>query len=194
MSINRRWFLLGAGAAALGVVGYTTIQRRAMDDLLKRLDTWLSGNRPAYYASLGAGASPADLNAYERQFGLRLPADLRAFWQWKNGTQDDLPGVPILDQMLMTVNDSATTKTMMDGMIGKDFEDPNWWLREWVPFTSKGSGDHYCVDTTRRLAAQPGAIIDFWHDDARRNVVVPSFRAWLAELVSTMEAGKLQIS
>jgi len=89
---------------------------------------------------------------------------------------------------------SASSKEELDGMIGFDFDDPNWWRRGWVPFTLSCGGDHYCVDLDAEAGAAVGRVIDFWHDDARRPVLAPSFADWFDQLVITMEEGRLELA
>jgi cell wall assembly regulator SMI1 len=89
--------------------------------------------------------------------------------------------------MCSALEDIAETKEMLDDMIGTDFEDPNWWLRAWVPFLSNGSGDHLCVDT------RTGALIAFWHDWEDRRQEHASLEDWLTALVEQAERGELEI-
>jgi len=103
-----------------------------MQDLIVRADHWLQQNRPGYYASLAPGASIATLDDYEDQTGAALPEDIRALWSWKNGSTDE---ALLANHMFISVEDSLSSKLELDGMIGYDFEDPDWWKVEWVPFT-----------------------------------------------------------
>jgi hypothetical protein len=57
----------------------------AIDDLIRRADAWLRSNRPDHYAILRPGVDDAALDAYAVRFGLELPADLRQFYQWRDG-------------------------------------------------------------------------------------------------------------
>jgi cell wall assembly regulator SMI1 len=164
-------------------------------DLIARADRWLKQNRPIFYAALQPGVSDADLDAYEARHGLKLPAALRALWKWKNGIPEypDLPDgeseALVDNHAFISLQSSSQTKDILDGMIGTDFESPDWWKREWVPFTHNGGGDNYVVDT----ADPRGRVIDFWHADADRPVAAPSFPAWFKDLVDRMERGELEV-
>jgi cell wall assembly regulator SMI1 len=159
-----------------------------MQDLITRMDGWLQQHRPAYYATLATGVSFGALDEYERRTGITLPADLRTLWVWKNGSTEEA----LFDNhMFISVEDSLSSKLELDGMIGSDFEDPEWWKLQWVPFTQSFGGDHLCIDIA---SEKTGGIIDFWHDDPRREVVAPTLKDWLHSLVETMESGRLELA
>lgn len=101
----------------------------AMDDLIRRADAWLRSNRPDYYAILRPGVDDAALDAYAVRFGLELPADLRQFYQWRDGQDLDVSKALVHNRMFIPLAASASSKELCDGMIGFDFEDPNWWRR-----------------------------------------------------------------
>jgi cell wall assembly regulator SMI1 len=165
-----------------------------MDDLISRADAWLQKNRLDYYAVLRPGAADAELDAYAARFGLDLPTDFRQLYRWRDG-QDPASSKPLLrNHMFMPLAASASSKELLDGMIGSDFEDPNWWRRGWVPFTESYGGDHYCLDLDAAAGAAAGRVIDFWHDEAKRNVKAASLADWLEDLVGTMEAGRLKLA
>lgn len=167
-----------------------------MPALIERADRWLRANRPGFYAGLKPGVSDAELDAYEARFGLKLPAELRLLWKWKNGSPDDpltkdgSSDALLYNHRFISLAESAETKAELDGMIGADFESPEWWKRAWVPFTTSWGGDHYVVKVT----GGKSGVIDFWHDDATRNILAASFNEWFEQLVITMERGELEIS
>ena len=166
----------------------------AMDDLIRQADAWLRSNRPDYSAILRPGVDDAALDAYAVRFGLELPADLRQFYQWRDGQDLDVSKALVHNRMFIPLAASASSKELCDGMIGFDFEDPNWWRRGWVPFTESYGGDHYCVDLDAEASPAVGRVIDFWHDNAKRPVLAPSFADWFGHLVTTMEAGRLKLA
>jgi cell wall assembly regulator SMI1 len=165
----------------------------AMDDLIRRADAWLRGNRPDYYAILRPGASDAALDAYAVRFGMALPSELRQLYGWRDGQDLNISNALVHNHMFMPLEQSASSKDQLDGMIGFDFDDPNWWRRGWVPFTLSYGGDHYCVDLDAEAGAAAGRVIGFWHDEARRPVRAPSFATWFDQLVITMEEGRLEV-
>lgn len=164
-----------------------------MESLIDRMDRWLSANRPDYYAKLLPGASAAQLDAFEARFALNLPEAFRQLYRWRNG-QASMSFAPLqMNRSFSALEEIAGTKDVLDGMIGYDFDDPRWWRRGWVPFLHNGGGSHLCVDVAAEDGGQPGQLVEFWKADEDRPVVYPSLEAWLADLVSSMEDGSLEL-
>ena len=55
------------------------------EQLLARLDALLQQHRPDYYAQLSPPATAAELTAFEAEFALPLPLELRHWYGWRNG-------------------------------------------------------------------------------------------------------------
>ena len=60
--------------------------------------------------------------------------------------------------------------------------------RSWIPFLANGGGDHLCVDLSAEDGGVPGQLIAFWHDWEKHSVAFPSMKAWLTDLVESMES------
>jgi cell wall assembly regulator SMI1 len=165
-----------------------------MQSLIVRADAWLKASRPDYYAKLRPGVDDAALDAYQARFGLALPIQFREIYRWRDGQDLGADARALVhNHMFMPLSESATSKELLDGMIGADFDNPAWWRRGWVPFTLSFGGDHYCVDLEAEAGPTRGQIIDFWHDDPTRNVRAPSLAHWFRELVVAMEQGRLEL-
>ncbi|GAB5536025.1 MAG: SMI1/KNR4 family protein [Rubricoccaceae bacterium] len=157
------------------------------DALIARLDRWLQTHRPEYYASLQPGATDADLDVFEARYELVLPAAFRALYRWRDGQRGSKSLVD--NRMFMSLRRIASTRDMLDPMIGYDFE-AGWWRTSWVPFLDNGGGDYLCIDLEAEDGGMPGQIFPFWHDDGDfRDPTHPSFEAWLHDLVTSMEDG-----
>ncbi|HME13729.1 MAG TPA: SMI1/KNR4 family protein [Candidatus Acidoferrum sp.] len=165
-----------------------------VSDVLVRLDKWLSANRPDYYGKLLRGASPAELDAFEKKFHLQLPSGFRELYRWRSGQDPNCSASLQHTWMFSRLEDLSDSKETLDGMIGFDFEDPKWWRRGWIPFLSNGGGDHLCLDLTAEDGGAPGQLLTFYHDWEKRAVEYPSVQAWLTELVESMENGTLELS
>ena len=55
-----------------------------LDDLLARLDRWLSKHRRGYFKGLRPGATSKELAALEKELGRELPDELRRWLSWHN--------------------------------------------------------------------------------------------------------------
>jgi cell wall assembly regulator SMI1 len=171
------------------------IGNATMHTLIQRADAWLKANRPDYYAILRPGADDAALDAYQARFGLVLPMEFRQLYRWRDGQDTNVLGEALVyNHTFIPLCDSASSKELLDDMIGADFDDPAWWRRGWVPFTTSFGGDHYCLDLQAEGGGKPGRIIDFWHDEPTRNVLAPSLTEWFRELVVAMEGGRLELA
>jgi cell wall assembly regulator SMI1 len=165
-----------------------------LKSLIGRMDRWLATHRPDYYAQLQPGATETEFAAFEAQFGLRLPDDVRQLYRWRNGQNTTCFDPLQFNRMFSPLQDIAETKELLDGMIGSDFDDPRHWRRGWVPFLHNGGGSHLCVDLNADDGGQPGQLIAFWKADGDRPIEFPSMQAWLTDLVSSMEDGSLELA
>ena len=71
---------------------------------------------------------------------------------------------------------------------------PHCWRRSWVPFLENGAGDHLCVDLAAEDGGTPGQVLMFYHDCDDRPIRSTSLEAWLADLVTSMESGSLELA
>lgn len=160
--------------------------------LIGRMDRRLAANRPKYHTLLQPGVTGSELDAFEAEFSLRLPAAFRQLYHWRNGQDLMSTAVLQMNRSFSSLEEIANTKALLDGMIGHDFNDPRYWRRGWVPFLHNGGGSHLCLDLMAEDGGQPGQLIAFWKHDEDRPVEYPSLQAWLAGLVASMEDGSQQ--
>jgi cell wall assembly regulator SMI1 len=166
-----------------------------VEELIVRLDRWLSENRPDYYARLQPGVTKEVFRDFEAEIGMELPASFRQLYRWRNG-QDPAYSASLWENwMFSPLEDVLHFKRLLDGMIGSDFfEDPSWWRRGWVPFLYNGGGDHLCLDLTAEGGGTAGQLITFWHDWDRRVARFASVESWLKALVESMENGTIELN
>ena len=161
--------------------------------LLERMERWLAANRPDYLARLQPGTTDAQLDAFEAQFSLELPAAFRELYRWRNGQEERCSASLQMNRMFSPLEGVTDTKGLFDGMIGYDFDQEGWWRRGWIPFLSNGGGSHLCLDLAAEDGGRVGQLVEFWKADEDRPIVYPSLEAWLEELVSSMEDGELEL-
>ena len=163
-------------------------------ELIARLDRWLATHRSDYYSRLQPGVTSAELNDFEQRFTVKLPQAFRLLYQWRNGHDDSKTQALQENFRFMSLEDATSTKQLCDDMIGNDFESPEWWRREWVPFLQNWGGDDMVVDLLGIDGGAPGQIVIFWHDESDRPIRFPSLEAWLKDLVESMESGTLELA
>ncbi|UOQ51709.1 SMI1/KNR4 family protein [Hymenobacter cellulosivorans] len=153
--------------------------------LLARLDALLQQRRPAYYATLNPPATAAELAAFEAEFELTLPAELRWWFGWHNGQQGFESFVQ--NNCLQSLGSAAETmRVNLELLEAGDFV-PNWWQPGWVPFLENGGGDHVCVDLAGTFTGHAGQIMEHWHDWEARSVLFPDLTTWLQAVVQVYE-------
>jgi cell wall assembly regulator SMI1 len=172
--------------------------RRMADDevfrsLLTRIDQWLAQNRPDYYAKLQKGVSNDQLDQFENRFNFKLPDTFKLLYSWRNGQEESCSASFVGNRMFMSLGSIASTKEMLDGMIGEDFEDPEHWKEQWVPFLENGGGDYLCIDLGSGNQGTAGQLVEFWHADKDRKTVYPSLKDWAQQLQSSMESGAYKV-
>ena len=61
----------------------------SIKSVLENVDQYLKTSRPDYYAILEPGLTDEGIRELEEKFNIKLPADLRALYQWKNGHSEE---------------------------------------------------------------------------------------------------------
>lgn len=119
-------------------------------------------------------ASTAALAELERELGLVLPDDLRAFYALHDGAEGI--GIAAYDDLLSVAEATAAWSLLRDvwSEIGAE---PGMWSNAWLPITSDGGGSYNCVDLA---AAGSRPVIRYEHADPVRTRVADSFATWLA--------------
>lgn len=179
-----------------------------MTDLWRRYEHWLERHLPDAYWDLAPPASPDLLTDSEELLGLRLPADFRASYRAHNGQRGQATGI-VGNWRWLPLNELVREWQLWSemrrmGAFGGWQARPDlgiaadWWNDGWVPFTADGRGNHHCIDLQpergpRGLVGQVGQVIVVYSDNAVREVVAPSFAAWLEGVVTGLEQGRYPV-
>ena len=171
----------------------------AIADLWRRLEAWLKTNAPTVLATLQAGASPEEIATTEAFLGVAFPDDVRASYLLHDGQTDYADGLFYAREFLSLARiqiEWSWWKGLYDSGELRDYRSDappqvrdDWWNPQWIPLTHDGSGNHDCLDLAPTPQGKVGQIIDFYHDDASREVMAESFTVWLAKLVEGCENG-----
>lgn len=155
----------------------------SIESVIEKVDQYLKTNRPEYYAILNPPLTDEGITAVEEKYGYKLPADLRALFQWKNGHGEEHFSEDFIDlYQFFSLDISLAAGRELTEMIGLDFTRENWWNKNWIPFLTEGS-DHYCYDLEGTFTGNKGQIIKFKHDDSWRPVVAPNLTAFLEHII-----------
>ncbi len=160
-------------------------------DALARIRRWMTTHgAPLLAENLAPGATAERLASAEEEFGVALPADLRALWSVHDGSLQELNGFVNGFNLLSTSWAAGQQESVLMSI---DFarESPDNWpesggtmdelaSEHWLPFAGLDS-DSLVVH------GESGRVFDCPHDDTPR-LVAPSLAAWLEEYASRLEA------
>ena len=181
-----------------------------MNDLWRRFESWLEANIPDAIQTLNPGASLEEIEAIQNIVGVKLPDDYIASCLIHNGQNQESPSLTRWGTLLslgVAVDSSFTTVlaewTMLKSVYDEDLiDEPEedrqdnlvksfWWIPQWIPITSNGGGDGFCLDLDPAEDGTRGQVIEFIHDSESRRVEAPSFRTWFERLVDGVEEGSI---
>lgn len=171
-----------------------------MEQLWRRIESWLEARAPELLERLLPGASEADLARFEQQLGRRIPEDVRRSLAIHGGQPAGSYGA-LGDWALLRPDDSVERwRTLTQLLDAGELVDPLpdqvrgamarvWWSASWIPIASDSAGSLLCADTAPPPAGVPGQIVLFLHNEPWREVVAESFAALLARFADDLEAG-----
>ncbi len=163
-------------------------------------------NGPMMMQMLNDPASETDLSQLETELGQVLPKDFKDFLAVHNGQPWGALNLFDSDRFL-SAEDICTywqrwnevLPTIEEGCIEMTGESArstpdtgiknNWWNALWIPISSDGAGNSYCIDLDPTPEGKHGQIIRMWHDDPSRELVAPSFRDWINDYVEDLKNG-----
>ncbi|HEY7428707.1 MAG TPA: SMI1/KNR4 family protein [Gemmataceae bacterium] len=150
-----------------------------LEELLSRVDHWLSAHRPRFRRALLPGASSSDCDALAAALGKPLPEELRIWLTWHNGQNADVPGAFEQSWNLMSTQQIAEAKKELDA------EPDEGWQQAWVPFLDDDNGNYLCLDL-----GSPGCPVrECWRGRSDHPTAAPSLTAWLSDFLATLERG-----
>lgn len=155
----------------------------SVNSVIENVDQYLKTNRADYYSILSTGLTNEEIAELEEKYNIKLPPDLKALYQWKNGHTEEHFLEKFIDfNQFFSLDISLNTARELTEMIGLDFDKENWWNKNWIPFLT-ADGDHYCYDLEGTFTGNKGQIIRSIHDDEWRPVVAPSLTAFLENVL-----------
>ncbi len=177
-----------------------------MKDTWEKIETWLGANVAGVLATLLPPASLQEIQRAEEILGVTLPDDVRESYSIHNGQALDqqtagyglVAGHELLRLSYVTAAwrgykaqyDEGSFDVMPEPAEGvKD----DFWNPKWIPITTIGTTEHYCVDLDPGPGGTMGQII-LWNRDGHRSVVARSFRDWLHAFAQDLEEGEYTVA
>jgi cell wall assembly regulator SMI1 len=148
----------------------------------ERVERWLAEHHPRGTSVLAAGASDEALAAAEERIGRAFPPALRASLRRHAGQPEDAPEI-VEGHTLLGPEEIATDWATLVEIKADVGTGDDWWRPAWIPFSSDGMGQAFCVD------ADTGAVVEFVHD-GEHDPVARRLEGWLARWAEELEAGE----
>lgn len=155
-----------------------------MRQIIQQLDSHLKQNAPELYSTLKPPLTNAQIDALETQYSIKLPADVREIYLWKNGQDEESYKSLYGNKTFLSLEQAIEARDFLnEELFAKTPEDQfkikNWWNKDWIPLFYNGGGDYVCYDPMGIFTNKPGQIIDYYHDAYYRMVSAPSLAAHL---------------
>ena len=167
----------------------------------ERFEVWLKENYKAAFLDLKDPASSEEIGILEATISMDLPQEFRNFLCIHNGQTGQEGGIIDGSKLLSTEGIANEWEILKYNLENSDIEEylvernngvkSDCFLNtKWIPFTSDGCGNFYCLDLDPAAKGSFGQVITLWHDDPEREVLAVSFKEWFAKYVTDLEDGK----
>ena len=140
---------------------------------------WIEANAPHLLNYLAPGASIQDIQDVEIKLNIKFSEAFKEFYMIHNGQTDESECL-IYEQKILSLKrivDEWQVWTDLldigeldddDGNLSTSEPDPgvknDWWNPKWIPITSNGCGDNFCIDMDPDIDGHFGQIISMYHD------------------------------
>ena len=174
-----------------------------MNKEFERFKQWLSLNYSDGLIDLNPPATDYEIEELTKILGVELPNDFLDVLRIHNGQKGESAWLFDSQEFLSThriIEEFNTWKNLLNTQLQGKSSTPDegvkndWWNTNWIPFTSDGCADHYCLDLSPTDAGIKGQIITLWYESSEREVVAPSFSLWFEEYVNQLYSGELLYS
>lgn len=170
-----------------------------------RIEAWLESNAPSYAKALGKPATQKDITMLSDKLGITLPKPFIDSCMIHAGQKSETDFIPdgFGTFYLMQLKEIPRDWKMLNDLkAAGDFDDSEaeadngvsneWWCDSWIPFAANGGGDLFCLDSKPPKHGKKWQVVKFAHDSPTRELVAPSFAAWLAGVADSIERGELE--
>ena len=171
-----------------------------MNKEFERFKQWLSLNYSDGLIDLNPPATDYEIEELTKILGVELPNDFLDVLRTHNGQKGESAWLFDSQEFLSThriIEEFNTWKNLLNTQFQGKSSTPDegvkndWWNTNWIPFTSDGCGDHYCLDLSPTNTGTKGQIITLWYESSEREIVAPSFSLWFEEYVEQLYSGEL---
>ena len=171
-----------------------------MEEYWSRINRWIQKQTPELAKDINGPASAKEIQALEKYLGADFPQSFKDFYQIHNAQNAHSDGIMNAEEFLSLERIKDEWTVWNDLLKGGDFEGitstpakgikNDWWNAKWIPITYDGGGNHICLDLDPAEGGNYGQMIRMWHDDDSRELIAPSFEAWIKTFVEDLEKGE----
>lgn len=174
-----------------------------MNEKFEKFKQWLTLNYSDGLLDLNPPATNEEIEELKNALGIDLPDDFISVLKIHNGQKGDSAWLFDSQEFLSThriIEEFNTWKNLLESELQGKISTPDdgvksdWWNVNWIPFTSDGCGDHYCIDLSPTTNGTKGQIITLWYELAEREIVSKSFSSWFDEYIEQLYSGDLVYS
>ena len=174
-----------------------------MNKEFDKFKKWLTLNYSDGLLDLNPPATDAEIEELITTIGVDLPKDFIAILKIHNGQKGEAAWLFDSQEFLSThriMEEFNIWKKLLKSELQGKVSTPDdgvkndWWNINWIPFTSDGCGDHYCLDLNPNAKGKSGQIITLWYESSEREIVSSSFSQWFEEYIDLLYTGELLYS
>lgn len=175
--------------------------------VLARLDAWYAAHLPSDKYVFNPPATDAQIDAFERLVGLKLPKSYRQLYRWHDGEEDDrwghIYGLPLVSLRRAASDWSQWNKTLVEiggnpymfpsGSWPQGAVDPGYVNPRRIPLTQDGSSNHIGLDFDPWPGGRVGQVIIYGRNEDVKAVLAPSLGAFLGWIADLLEGGNFRL-
>ena len=174
-----------------------------MNEKFEKFKQWLTLNYSDGLLDLNPPATNEEIEELKNALGVDLPDDFISVLKIHNGQKGDSAWLFDSQEFLSThriIEEFNTWKNLLESELHGKVSTPDdgvksdWWNVNWIPFTSDGCGDNYCIDLSPTANGTKGQIITLWYELSEREIVSKSFSSWFDEYIEQLYSGDLVYS
>ncbi len=171
-----------------------------MNKEFDRFKQWLSLNYSDGLLDLNPPTTDTQIEELSTALGVDLPDDFINVLKIHNGQKGEAAWLFDSQEFLSTqriIEEFNIWKNLLNSelkgkvSVADDGVKNDWWNINWIPFTSDGCGDHYCLDLSPTTTGTKGQVITLGYDSSERKIVSQSFSQWFEEYIKQLNSGEL---
>lgn len=171
-----------------------------MNEEFDKFKQWLAHNYSDGLLDLNPPATDDEIEELTNTLDVELPDDFLSVLKIHNGQKGKAAWLFDSQEFLSTkriIEEYNIWKNLLEDELQDKVSTPDdgvkndWWNKKWIPFTSDGCGDHYCLDLSPANTGTKGQVITLWYESSEREIVSRSFTQWFEEYVNQLNSGEL---